>query len=128
MSVMPPKRRSTGAGSSVIKKAKTDIDHGPAAALASEILDAPDMYPISEDDADVREVLVQLAKYARYLEERIEAGSGGGSGGGSAVAVPRQKTREVLEEAADKIRKAAQSGIQKQMKVGPLAFPSVVRF
>lgn len=73
-------------------------------------------------------MLVQLANYSRYLEERIEAGNVGGSGGGSAVTVPRPKTREELEEAAEKIRKAAQSGIQKQMKVGPLDSPSAVRF
>lgn len=115
---MPPKRKSTGGGAPTFKKAKT-VDHGPAAALASEILDAPDTYPISEDDTDVREMLVQLAQYARSLEEEVETGAGGGNGGGSAAAVvSRQKTCEKLEEAAEKIRKAAQSGIKKQMKVG----------
>ena len=97
----------------MIKKAKTDIDHGSAVALASDILDAQDTFPIPEDEADVREMLVQLANYARYLEERIEAGNVGGSG----VTVPRPKTREELEEAAEKIRTAAAKGIKKQMTV-----------
>lgn len=77
--IMPPKRKSTGGGASASKKAKT-VDHGPAAALASEILDASDTYTIPEDDTDVREMLVELAQYARYLEEKVEAGAGGGRG------------------------------------------------
>ena len=46
----------------------------------------------------------------------VEASAGGG-GGSSAVPAPPQKSREELEEAAEMIRKAAQSGTQKQMKV-----------
>ena len=55
---MPPKRKSTSGEASASKKAKTRVDHGPTAALTSEILDAPDTYPIPEDDADVRRLLV----------------------------------------------------------------------
>ncbi|TFY55978.1 hypothetical protein EVJ58_g7911 [Rhodofomes roseus] len=114
---MPPKRKSTDGAAGSSKKARSAVDHAPAAALASAVLASPATYPIPEDDADVRALLVQLAQYAKYLEGQVDAGTNA-SGSGGVVSV-RQKTQEELEDAAEKVRKAAQSGIKKQMKWRP---------
>ena len=56
----------------------------------SEVVDAPDTFPILEDYKDAQAILVQLAQYARSLEEKVEAGADGGSGGGPVPVAPRQ--------------------------------------
>lgn len=73
------------------------------------ILAKPDTYPIVDDDEAVRRNLVKLAQYARDLEE--EASQAGPA--------PKTMTPEALEAAVAKLRKAASSGITKQMAVSP---------
>jgi hypothetical protein len=57
-------------------------------------------------------MLVQLAQYARILEEEVASS---GAGAGPSTLAP--KTKEQLKEAAQKIEKTARSGIRKQMTV-----------
>ncbi|KDQ64463.1 hypothetical protein JAAARDRAFT_118704 [Jaapia argillacea MUCL 33604] len=97
------KRKSdASASTSKGKKARTSVG-----ALLDAILSNPLSYEISDDKDAVRRTLVEIAQYAQSLEHA--AANGGGP-------VPQPKTRQELEDAAEKIRKAAVSGIKKQMK------------
>ncbi|CAL1700160.1 unnamed protein product [Somion occarium] len=109
MSSTATKRKSTAGAGVASKKARTDNSHEAARALVSEILANPDAYAIPERDEDVRKILIELAEYARALE--------GQNASGSAGAPP--KSKEQLEEAAEKIRRAAHAGIKKQMSWKP---------
>jgi len=85
--------------------------HTPAQALVTAILANTSAYPISNDESETRNMLVQLAQYTRNLEEEVASGTGAGP------STPAPKTKEQLVEAAQKIEKAARSGIRKQMTV-----------
>ncbi|KAF9037816.1 hypothetical protein BDZ89DRAFT_1157256 [Hymenopellis radicata] len=94
------------------KKRKSDAStSGPAAKKARLMVDAiladTSNYPVPEDDDDARQSLVELAKYARSLEDQIAASQ------------PQAKSADQLEAAAEKLRKAARSGIKKQMTWKP---------
>ncbi|KZT70683.1 hypothetical protein DAEQUDRAFT_744655 [Daedalea quercina L-15889] len=54
---MPPKRKSTDGVASTSKKARSNVDYAPAAALVSAVLATPATYAIPEEDEDVRELL-----------------------------------------------------------------------
>lgn len=73
--------------------------------MVDAILSDTDNYPIPEDDEDARLSLVNLAKYARSLEDELAASK------------PQPKSSTQLEAAAEKLRSAARSGIKKQMTV-----------
>ncbi|EED80037.1 predicted protein [Postia placenta Mad-698-R] len=107
---MPPKRKSDADSSAPAKKARASTAHASAAALVHTILADPDAFPIPDDAAAVRASFGALAEYARSLEG---AGAAAISNAGSSTV--RAKTKEELETAAEKIRKAAHSGIRKQM-------------
>jgi hypothetical protein len=100
-------KRKSDTSTSASKKARTSA-HTSAQALVTAILANTNAYPISGDDSETRNTLVQLAQYTRSLEEEVAVG-------GSSKPAP--KTQEQLEEAAEKIEKAARSGIRKQMTV-----------
>lgn len=102
------KRKSdaaTSAGKS--KKARAVDPHAKAIALVNAILSDPDEYEIPEDEDVIRDSLVELAQYARDLEGQVASGS---------TAAP-QKTKEQIEAEVEKLRRAANAGIRKQMGV-----------
>lgn len=116
---MPPKRKSdTALSSSSSKKAHTDTEHAPAAALVTTILADRDNFPINDDDDKLRDDLIALAEYARYLQGRAVASAA--SAAVAVAAAPKQKSPEELQAAAERIRKAAVAGIKKQMVVSVL--------
>jgi len=102
-------KRKSDASTVASKKART---HTSAQALVTAILANTNAYPISSDESETRNTLVQLAQYSRSLEEEVA------SGGGARQSKPAPKTKEQLQEAAQKIERAARSGIRKQMTVG----------
>lgn len=99
------KRKSDGA-SGASKKARVTDENAAARALVSTILKDTEGY---EAPSDAREALVELAIYARSLEQAAN------KGGDASTKVA--KTPEQIEAAAEKIRRAAASGIKKQMTV-----------
>ena len=105
---MPTKRKSDAASTSTAKKARIDT-HTSAKALVAAILS--NAYHIDNEE-DEKAALLQLAQYARSLEEQVTNTTAAG-----AVAPKPAKTPEQLEEAADKVARAAKSGIRKQMSV-----------
>jgi len=113
---MPPKRKSDAAETaSRSKKMRANDAHASAVALVNAVLANPGTYEIPDDDDAIRESFVELATYAKALEGVLAArapvvGS---------TAQPQSKTKEQLEEEAEKIRKAANSGIKKQMTWKP---------
>lgn len=108
---MAPKRKATDAsdGASSSKKPRT-VAHSDAKALVKAIVANPDTYPILDDDDDIRRKLVKLAQYARDLEGDPDSISQAGP-------APKTMTPEQLAAAVEKLRKAANSGIRKQMAV-----------
>jgi hypothetical protein len=106
---MPAAKRKSDAdaGASSSKKARTS--HADAKALVKAILAKPNTYPILDDDDALRRSLVQLARYAKDLDEELQ--------GGESSSSPKTLTPEQLQAAVEKIRKAANSGIKKQMSV-----------
>ena len=109
------KRKSAGAAEAAPsrKKSRTSDPYVATKALIDDILDAPDGYELPEDDSAILANVQSLARYARYLEEQLAAANNAAS---EAVAATK-KTPEQLEEAAEKVRKAAVAGIKKQMTV-----------
>jgi len=107
------KRKATDAndGASSSKKSRTTT-HSDAKALMKAILANPDTYPILDDDEDMRRKFVKLAQYARDLEENVESASQAGPS-------PKTMTPDQLAAAVEKLRKAANSGIKKQMAWKP---------
>jgi hypothetical protein len=101
------KKRKAEASSSSSKKARTTNANASAQSLVAAILADSKAYPVSDDATIVRQSLVELAQYARALEQEVASGSG----------KPAPKAKEQIEAAADKIRNAARSGIRKQMVV-----------
>lgn len=103
---MSTKRKSdTSAASS--KRARTNTD-ATVQALIDSILASKPAYSVPDDPEQIKDALVQLAQYARSLEEELVKGS----------SKTAPKTQEQLEEAAEKIARMARSGITKQMTVG----------
>ncbi|TFK55661.1 hypothetical protein OE88DRAFT_1652076 [Heliocybe sulcata] len=95
------KRKSAGVTGRGAKRARTGI-----AATVDAILAEPESYVLPKEEGAVRQLLVELAEYARNLEGAMAAGGSAG----------QPKSQEELEDAAEKLRKAAVSGIKKQMK------------
>ncbi len=104
------------------KKARGNAGHAATVALVNSILANPKGYPISGNEEVVRKSLVNLASYARSLEQQLAGGSAaaataGTSKAAAAVVARPAKSQAELEAAAEKLRKAAVSGIKKQMSV-----------
>ncbi|KAH9846399.1 hypothetical protein C2E23DRAFT_907826 [Lenzites betulinus] len=121
------KRKIEDGAPAPAKKARGAAANSAIVAVVNSILANPKSYPISGNEDAVRKSLVDLAKYARTLEERIAELTASGApvaGSSKAVAVTvavakPAKSQAELEAAADKIRHAAQSGIKKQMSWKP---------
>ena len=121
---MPPKstkkRKSDAqdvAGPS--KKARTsDCEPQPdfAAKLVDSILANKQGFTVPDGEDNIRETLVMLADYA--LQLRLENAKHAAAD--STSGAPLKKTREDLEAAVQKLRKAIRSGICKMMTVGLL--------
>ncbi len=103
--------------STTIRKRKSDTTSGAAtkktrlnltADKVVTILADSKNYPVPEDPEASRAVFVELAQYARSLEEEI-AGS-----------KPKARTPEQVNAAAEKLKSAARSGIKKQMTVSEI--------
>jgi hypothetical protein len=107
------KRKSDAEEVSSLKKSRTS--HSSAKALIKTILAHPDTYPIPDDDEDIRQSMVELAQYAQELEQDAQQ-----RGAGPA---PKAMSADQVAAAVEKIRKAANSGIKKQMTVGFLYHP-----
>ncbi|KAG1763191.1 hypothetical protein EDD22DRAFT_518591 [Suillus occidentalis] len=103
------KRKSDAREMSSSKKSRTS--HSSAKALIKTILAHPDTYPIPDDDEDIRQSMVELAQYAQELEQDTQQ-----TGAGSA---PKAMNADEVAAAVEKIRKAANSGIKKQMTWKP---------
>ena len=102
------KRKSDAASSAgKSKKARAADPHAKAIALVNAILSDLDEYEVLEDEDSIRSSLVDLARYARDLEGQVASGS---------TAAP-QKTKEQIEEEVEKLRRAANAGMRKQMGV-----------
>jgi len=101
------KRKATDADDSTSTK-KRATAHSDAQALIKAVLAKPETYPILDDPDFVRRQLVELAQYARHLEEELHSSAQGGS-------APKAMSPEQLQAAVEKLRKAANSGITKQM-------------
>lgn len=107
------KRKSDGTqGASSSKKSRST--NSDAQSLLNAILAKPDTYPIPDEDDAVRDKLVKLAQYARDLEEELASASQAGP-------APRTMTPGELAATVEKLRKAANSGIRKQMSVSCLS-------
>ncbi|KAH7912955.1 hypothetical protein BJ138DRAFT_1147143 [Hygrophoropsis aurantiaca] len=112
---MPPKRKSdAGQDASTSKRSRANVEHATAQELITNILANVTSYPIPDDDETIRQSLVHLARYARDLEGQTEQNRS------NAGPVPSQAlSPEQLAVAVEKIRKAANSGIRKQMTWKP---------
>ncbi|OAX43358.1 hypothetical protein K503DRAFT_681326 [Rhizopogon vinicolor AM-OR11-026] len=108
---MPAQKRKSDAGQSSSSK-KARASHASAKALVKAILADPDSYPIPDSDEDIRQSLVYLAQYVKDLEQDVQQLEGTGS-------VPKVLSADQLDAAVEKIRKAAHSGIKKQMTWKP---------
>ncbi|KAG1735001.1 hypothetical protein EDB19DRAFT_1725498 [Suillus lakei] len=104
---MPAQKRKSDAGEASSSK-KSRTSRSSAKALIKTILAHPDTYPIPDDDDDIRQSLVELAQYARELEQDMQQGG-----------APKAMSADQLAVAVEKIRKAANSGIKKQMTWKP---------
>ena len=109
---MPPKRKATDGDNASSSKKQRTLAQSDAQALVKAILAQPDTYPILDDDDDVRRKLVKLARYAKDLEGELQSASQAQAG-----SAPKTMTPEQLAAAVEKLRKAANSGIRKQMSV-----------
>lgn len=98
------KRKSDASTSTSTKKAR--LAHVNAIETVESIVRGPDTFLVLTGAVALRKTLVELALYARSLEEAISESK------------PKPKTTEELEIAAAKLQKAARSGIRKQMTVG----------
>jgi uncharacterized protein (DUF1697 family) len=97
------KRKSDTSSSASAKKVR--LSTARAVETVESILADASNYPVPEDTDAVRESLVGLALYARSLEDQV------------ASLKPKGKTEEQLRAAAEKLKSAVKSGIQKQMAV-----------
>jgi hypothetical protein len=89
-----PKRKATTVTGAASKKAKLDT---AAIELVQSILDDPKEFELPATDKAAREALVQLAGYARGLEQGVVS------------LRPKEKSDDELQEAADKLAAAAVS-------------------
>ena len=102
------KRKSDGSSTAPKKKARAPArskdPHAFARAIVTSIIASPETFDLPEGDDDVRQTLVSLATYAKTLE-------------------PVEKSPSQIAAEVDRLRRAAVSGIKKQMSVSLNASP-----
>ena len=94
MSTTRKRKSDAGATASSSKKARGKDTHSGAIALVTGILADPTGYAIPEDDDAIRSIFVELAEYARALENQAVSGSSAAT----------QKTEEQIADEAEKLR------------------------
>ncbi|KAG5639697.1 hypothetical protein H0H81_005880 [Sphagnurus paluster] len=99
------KRKSNASTSASTKKAR--LANEVAAESVRSVLAQPSDFLIPEGEVDVRRLILELAHYARSLEDQIESSK------------PKPMSAVEIGAAADKLRAAARSGIRKQMTWKP---------
>lgn len=118
------KRKAAVSGTSTAKKAKaaSNSNSGILDKEISELASSITNYGVEFfTDSELQEEPVDVAKrLARYIQRLETALAEAKSSRGAPVA--KQKTRAELEAAAEKIRRAAVSGITKQMTVRVTSF------
>ena len=98
------KRKSDATTPAAAKKAKlAAVAH---AETVESILSDVKNFELPDSPTATRKMILELAKYARTLEEEVDATK------------PKALSRAELEAAAEKLAKAAKSGIRKQLTVG----------
>jgi hypothetical protein len=95
------KKRKADGSSSTSKKARVNDENAGPRALVSNILKDTKAF---EAPDNARDVLIELATYARNLEQAAHTNT--------ESAQPKAKSPEDIEAAAEKVRKAAASGIK----------------
>ncbi|KAG6813428.1 hypothetical protein H0H92_011125 [Tricholoma furcatifolium] len=108
------KRKAGDSSATASKKARTAQEK--AIESVSDILHNPKGFILPDGDVEVRKVLVDLAQYARGLEDQLEAQK------------PKEKSPEQLQAEADKLRAAVRSSIRKQMTWKPSCKTGSARF
>jgi pyruvate/2-oxoglutarate dehydrogenase complex dihydrolipoamide acyltransferase (E2) component len=121
------KRKAAASETSTAKKAKAASSSSKSGVLDKEISKLASSlahlgcsYFTDDDDPEDPERLAE--KFARYIKQLETALAEAKSSGGAPA--PKQNTRADLEAAAEKIRRAAVSGITKQMTVRVSSFQS----
>jgi len=98
------KRKGDATAPAAAKKAKlAAVAH---AETVESILSDAKNFELPESPTATRKMILELAKYARTLEEEVDATK------------PKALSRAELEAAAEKLANAAKSGIRKQLTVG----------
>lgn len=98
------KRKADASSSGTSKKARVST---AAKELVASIVSDPSGYAFPEDEEDARGALVELARYARSLEEQIQS---------------TVKSPEKIQADAEKLSSAINKGIRKQMTVNCIPF------
>jgi hypothetical protein len=124
----PRKRKAATGRTSATKKAKVVPLAGSSSSIGvldkrfsilatSVISNGVEFYKDAENQEDAAEAVVKLAQYTKQLEAALAQSK-------SSVGAPaaKQRTKAELEADAEKIRKAAVSGIKKQMTVRVSSF------
>ena len=115
---MPPKRKSDATAEVANKKTRLDADHTVAAGLVDIILADPKNFEIPDDDDELRDNMLALAKYARHLRDvACSTPAAPPAQPAAASNAAAKKSPEDLTAAAERLRKAAASGVKKQMVV-----------
>lgn len=102
---MPASTKLKSDASAGASSKRTRLANAAAAETVEDILSEPESYTIPQDEDAARQLLLELAQYARSLELEISGTK------------PKVKTAEEIDGAAEKLRSAARSGIRKQMTV-----------
>lgn len=98
------KKRKNAASTSAASKRVKLVAASQAQAVET-ILSDPTDFQIPDDSNVIRATILELAEYARSLEEQVDAMK------------PKAKSPKELEAAAAKLANAARSGIRKQLTV-----------
>ncbi|KAG2013240.1 hypothetical protein CC2G_010173 [Coprinopsis cinerea AmutBmut pab1-1] len=101
---MPPKRKAEESAAAASKKLKL-VEEG--ASKVEAILKDASTFEVPEGDDEVRKEMLQLAQYARMLEDEL------------AALKPKPKSAEDLAKEVDKLASVICSGIKKQMSWKP---------
>jgi hypothetical protein len=106
------KRKSTSGAGPAKKRTKTQPDpFANTKSIIQNVITSPDSFELPQDEADVRNLVLSIAQYAKSLEGSVAvAGSSGKPG-------PPPKTSEQIASEVERIADMVNKGIRKQMAV-----------